>query len=324
MMIRWGIIGLGKIARVFATEFKYLDNAALVFAASSDADRAALFAKDFNIPYSGSYHDLLASPDVDAVYIALPHHQHFEFTVKCLNAGKHVLCEKPITVNHMQLQAIRSLAAEKKRFVMEAMWTLFLPAIVKAKKWIEDGKIGDINALHIEFAFPAPNPGPKRLFDPNLAGGSLLDIGIYPITLCRFLMGKFSNDWQVSHLNHTSGVDSALAIQMKYPGCLVQLSCSFLYRGQNLAHIYGNKGSISIPVFWKAREAFLLGIEGETLEHYADERVYHGFYYEMQHANDFILAGKTESDRVSLEWSASILTFMDEIRNRIGLKYPFE
>ncbi|MBK8850759.1 MAG: Gfo/Idh/MocA family oxidoreductase [Saprospiraceae bacterium] len=323
-MIRWGIIGLGKIARVFATEFRYLDHAALLFAASSDSNRAASFAKEFNIPHFGSYTDLLSSTEVDAVYIALPHNQHFEFIVKCLNAGKHVLCEKPITVNFQQLEAIKMLAGQKNLFVMEAMWTLFLPSVKKAKQWLNEGKIGKLTGIDIEFAFPAPEPGPKRLFDPQLAGGSLLDIGIYPITLCQFLMEGLSKNWQVSHLIHESGVDSSVSITLQYPDILAHLSCSFLYRGRNAAVIYGEKGSITLPVFWKSKEVALTDNNGGLLDYFKDESEYHGFYYEMQHANQCILDGKIQSDQVSMAWSTSVISFMDEVRNKIGLKYPFE
>ena len=323
-MVRWGIIGLGKIARVFATEFKYMDHAALQFAASSDPGRAAIFAKEFNIPLFGSYQDILSCDKVDAIYISLPHNQHFEFIAKCLNAGKHVLCEKPITVNFQQIEALNLLAKQKNLFVMEAMWTLFLPAVLMAKQWLDEGRIGKITGLDIEFAFPAPVPGSKRLYDPMLAGGSLLDIGIYPITLCKFLVGALSKDWQVSSLMLESGVDSSVSISLKYPDFLVYLTCSFLYRGRNAAVIYGEKGAITLPVFWKAKEVTLTDNNDDLLDNFKDESNYHGFYFEMQHANQCILEGKIQSDQVSLDWSASIIAFMDEIRNKIGLRYPFE
>ncbi|MBP9193209.1 MAG: Gfo/Idh/MocA family oxidoreductase [Saprospiraceae bacterium] len=323
-MVRWGIIGLGKIARVFANEFKYLDHAVLHFAASSDTAKAAFFAKEFNIPHFGNYEELLSTDKVDAIYIALPHNQHFEFIAKCLNAGKHVLCEKPITVNFQQIDAINLLAKQKNLFVMEAMWTLFLPAVIKAKQWMQDGRIGKITGLDIEFAFPAPVPGPKRLYDPQLAGGSLLDIGIYPITLCQFLVEGLSKNWQVSHLIHESGVDSSVSITLQYPEMLAHLSCSFLYRGRNAAVIYGELGSITLPVFWKAKEVTLTDNSGDLMDNFKDESNYHGFYYEMQHANQCILDGKIQSEQVPLAWSSSIISFMDEIRNKIGLRYPFE
>ena len=323
-MIRWGVLGLGKIAKTFIKEFEFIPNAKLSFVAASDPEKAANFALDNQIPHSGNYQDLLNSSLIDVVYIALPHSHHARYIGMCLDAGKHVLCEKPITVNVDQLRPLIEKATNARLFLMEAMWTLFLPSILHSKKWVDDGKIGKLVSFSAEFAFPASSPSPERLFKPELAGGSLLDIGIYPITLCRYIMGSLPDNFTVQYLMHENAVDATVDISIRYPEAMARLYCSFLHRANNSTFIHGSDGYIEIPIFWKSITCFLYDNNGNALETFTDNSPYHGFYYEIMAVHQCLDEMKLQSPQMPLDLSLEIVDFMDKVRAKIGLRYPFE
>jgi predicted dehydrogenase len=323
-MIRWGILGSGKIAKTFAKEFQFITNAEIVFAASSEQNKARDFAAAFSIPNYGTYQDIFTSDLVDVIYIALPHSHHYPFIIKSLEAGKHVLSEKPITVNALQLKEVISLATQRKLFVMEAMWTLFLPAVQIAKRWCNEGRIGEIVSLSAEFAFPAPNPGPERLYNPNLAGGCLLDIGIYPITVCRYFMEKLPTHFSLQFQKSSTGVDKALNLLLSYEHAMARLSCAFTHRAQNSAFIFGTDGYIEIPVFWKSKNCKLYSNDGNVTDHFDDSSSYHGFFYEIDHVNACLNRNQVESQIMPLSLSLEILDFMDKVRKEMDVIYPFE
>lgn len=323
-MIRWGIIGSGKIAKTFAREFQFITNAEIVFVAASEQNKARDFAAEFSIPHYGTYNNIFTSDLVDVIYIALPHSHHYPFIIKSLEAGKHVLSEKPITVNARQLREVIAIATQRKLFVMEAMWTLFLPAVQIAKRWCEEGRIGTIVSLSAEFAFPAPNPGPERLYNPSLAGGSLLDIGIYPITICRYFMEKLPLHFSLQYQKKPTGVDKAVDLLLSYENALARLSCAFTHRAPNSAFIYGTDGYIEIPVFWKSKNSLLYSNDGNITDHFDDSAPYHGFYYEIDHVNNSLIRNQFESKFMPLSLSLEILDFMDKVRNKMELTYPFE
>ncbi len=323
-MIRWGVLGLGKIAKTFIKEFDFVPNAEISFVASSDPDKAARFASDNKIPQSGNYEDLLNSDLIDVVYIALPHSFHDHYISKCIDAGKHVLCEKPITVNAGQLRPLVEKAEKARLFLMEAMWTLFLPSILHSKKWVDEGRIGKLVSLSAEFAFPASPSSPERLFKPELAGGSLLDIGIYPITLCRYIMGYLPDNFDIQYLMYENSVDASVQISIQYPEAIARLYCSFLHRAHNSAFIYGTQGYIEIPIFWKSKSCILYDNNGTVLETYTDNSPYHGFYYEIMAVNQCLVEMKMQSPQMPLELSLDIIDFMDKVRDKMRLRYPFE
>lgn len=322
--VRWAILGAGKIANSFVKDFPLVQNAALVAVAASDPQRAKDFAARNNIPLSFDYETLYNSSEVDAVYIATTHNFHFEQARQCLLHGKAVLCEKPITVNDTQFKELARLAAERKVFLMEAVWTYFLPAVEKALEWVNGKVIGEITLVQSDFGFVMEKDFEGRLYNPNLAGGALLDLGIYPIAMARYFTGQAPEKVQASGTFTTTGVDETLAVNLQYPRCIASLCTSLNTQLGNTTRIFGEKGFIEIPTFWKSSAASVYDKDGNMLESFQDGRTSHGFVYEIQHATNLILAGEIQSPVIPHSISVELQETMTEIRRQIGLKYPFE
>jgi predicted dehydrogenase len=323
-MIRWAILGAGKIAHRFVEDFHLMTNARLVAVASSDPERGKFFADQYGIDLVLTYEQLYASSEVDAIYIATTHNSHYDHAVHCLNSHKAVLCEKPITVNAHQCAELIRLSKLNNTFLMEAMWSYFLPAIIHAKSWIKNGLIGDVKVIQIDFSFPAPKNLDGRLYNSNLAGGALLDIGIYPIALAYYFTDQKPIATLASgHIGET-GIDERVGILLEFGSVSASLYSSIVTRTSNSALIFGDKGYIKIPQFWCSTDAQLYGIDHELLDTFLDQRTAHGFIYEMQHANDMITQKALESPVMTHERSLDIQITMDEVRKQIGLRYPFE
>ena len=322
--IRWAILGAGRIANAFAKDFPLMQNAELVAVASGDKEKATNFAKEYNIPKALSHDDLFNSNEIEAVYIATTHNFHFEQALKCLQSGKAVLCEKPITVNDSEFKKLKAVSKEEDVFLMEAMWTYFLPAMQKAKQWLDEGKIGKLKVLQADFAFPMEKNIEGRMYNPNLAGGALLDLGVYPIAMAYYFTNTVPAKITASGALTKTGVDERLGIIFQYENFTADLFTSMVNRMDNTFKLFGEDGYIAIPDFWKAGSARLFDKEFNQSEIYEDHRTSHGFIFEMQHANDLILEGKTESPVIPHSRSNHIQETMTEIRRQIGLKYPFE
>ena len=216
--INWGILGTGKIADTFASALGKLPAAAITAVGSRTIEKARQFGYKFNIPnIHGSYEDLVNDPAVDVIYVSTPHSFHQENTLLALEAGKHVLCEKPFAINSEQIETMITKAEEKKLFRMEAMWMWFFPGIQEVKKLIEQGTIGDIRWMNANFGFHVPFDAKSRLFAPELGGGALLDIGIYPLALSLYLFGK-PIEMSSRAFFGESGVDEQLHLHLKYEG----------------------------------------------------------------------------------------------------------
>lgn len=321
--LRWAILGAGKIARAFATDFQYLNNASLVAIASRDTDRATAFAKEFSIPQVISYEALFSDPAIDAVYIATPHNFHFEQAKRAIEAGKAVLCEKPITVNEIECRNLIDLAKKKQVFLMEAMWSYFIPALEVARNWIQQGKIGELKLIKADFCFPSET-NVQRLWDPALAGGALLDIGIYPIAFANYFMDKLPDSILASAQLSSTGVDERTGINLEYGTTSAHLYTSIVNKGTNTGYLFGTKGYIKLPSFWRSVTIERYSNEDEVLETYSDGRTTRGFHFEMQHATDCIKAGFIESPVMSFEQSIRLQVIMGEVRRQIALRFPFE
>jgi predicted dehydrogenase len=322
--IRWGIIGAGDVAHAFVNDFKWMKQAKLQAIACSDSGRGEAFAKKYDIPYALTYEELYKHKEIDAVYIATIHHLHFDQALNCLNAGKAVLCEKPITINDMQFKELAAVSKERHVFLMEAMWTYFLPAVIKAKQWIDDGLIGEIKVIQADLAYPMNPVTQAKLFDPAIAGGSLLKLGIYPIALAYYLTEKEPEHVISSAQLTKSGVDERLAMTLQYGDLTASLFSSIVTRMTNTGRIFGEKGYIEIPDFFRAHESKLFDQEYNLVESFQDRRVSHGFIFEMQHSNDLILAGAYESPVMPHARSYSIQKTMTTIRKQAGMKFPME
>ena len=322
--IKWGILGAGWIAEKFVADFKLVNNGEVIAVASRSLEKAQTFAKKMNLQKAyGSYEELVSNKEIDIIYVATTHNFHFKHTKLCFEHGKHVLCEKPVTVNTEEFQQLVTLAKSKNLFYMEAMWTPFLPAIKKAQEWVEQGKIGEVEVIQANFGFPASPEFKVRLFDINLAGGGLLDVGIYPLTMIElFTKSEIQTLNCIANFANT-GVDETLAIQLEYTnGTKGQMVCSIKNRLKNDTFICGSKGFIQISNFWMAKKAILT--VGDTEEIFIDETETMGYNCEAVAVNQDILNGKTENQIMPLSRSLKMMKLMDTIREKIGLKYPFE
>lgn len=324
MTVNWGILGAGKIAGNFANDFKLVPNGKIIAVASRSESKAKQFAYQYEIEHSySSYEGMLRNPDIQIVYVATPHNFHFKHASLCLNNGKAVLCEKPVCVNSKEFEDLSRLAKEKNLFFMEGMWTYYLPAILKTMEWIHSGKIGDVMQLQVSFGFVGNMSKEGRLANPDLAGGALLDIGIYGIAISELVFNdKIKTIQSLAHIGNT-GVDEYNSIQLKYVnGGMAQISSSFLSDMKNEAVIYGTKGRIEIPKFWMAKKSKLI-TNDEVLE-FEDESKEMGYNYEAYAVGELLKKGRLESSIVPIWKSKKILSILDEVRDQIKLKYPFE
>lgn len=322
--LRWGILGTGGIAHKFATGLSVLDDALAVAVGSRTQAAADKFADEFNIPRRhASYEALANDPDVDAIYIATPHPFHKDNTILCLNAGKAVLVEKPFAINITEAQAMVDVARTKRVFLMEAMWTRFLPAIVRAHEFIASGAIGEVRMLNADFGFRTSVNPKGRLFDLALGGGALLDVGIYPLSLASALFGPPRTIATAAHLGVT-GADEQTAIVLSYDqGQLALLSSATRTNTVHEALIYGTDGYIRIPDWWHAQK-LILNVNGKPSETLDIPHLGNGYGHEAIEVAQCLRMGKLESATMSLDESLSIIRTMDTIRAEWGLKYPSE
>jgi predicted dehydrogenase len=321
--IRWGIIGTGGIAEGFATDLQLLDGAELVAVGSRTQQSADAFGEKFNIPHRhASYAALANDAKVDVVYIATPHPVHCENTLLCLNAGKHVLCEKPFAMHAHEAELMINTARAKKLFLMEAMWTRFIPLIVKLRDMLAQNVIGDVRMLQADFCFTAPFDAKGRLFNPALGGGALLDIGIYPISLASMIFGPPERMTGMAHIGD-SGVDEQNAILMGYNGGRIATLYSSTRTDSPIeAIIMGTQGSIRLHRLMHHPERMTLTINGKP-----DEIIHisidgYGYGYEAEEVMACIRAGKTESKIMPLNETLTIIKTMDALREQWGLRYP--
>ncbi|MEO8584366.1 MAG: Gfo/Idh/MocA family oxidoreductase [Flavitalea sp.] len=326
-IIRWGIIGCGKIARKFAADLPLAGNAALTAVASRSADNAKQFAAEFNSKkFYTNYEDLVKDPEVDIIYIATPHSHHYQNTLLCLHENKAVLCEKAFAVNSKQAKEMVALARQKKVFMMEALWTRFLPAHIKMLEILKEGLIGEIKSVLINFGFRPLEPIAPRIYDPALAGGTLLDIGIYNVFIAMSILGK-PDSINAQMVQSASGVDAQCSIVFQYKtGAVAQLFSTFLSDLSTEANIAGTNGRIKLTSRFFAPESKIEYYPGriDDKQMIISEDVSEGFgyQYEARHVGECFLQGITESPLVSLNDTLTRMEVLDEIRKKAGIKYP--
>jgi predicted dehydrogenase len=323
--IRWGILGPGRISRKFAAALREAEGAQLTAVGSRDAARASAFATDFRIPHAhGSYEALANDPTVDAVYIGTPHSGHEEHTLLCLAHGKHVLCEKPLAINATQALRMITAARAAGLVLMEAVWTRFLPSIVRVRELMAERRLGEVRLITADFGFRAAFDPTNRLFDPRLGGGALLDLGIYPLTLASMLCGDPVEIQATANLGAT-GVDEETAIILRHArGELAVLAASLRVNTPREAHILGTKGRIRILCPWWA------GTRIALQEDDGEEQVIEcpsrggGMTHEAEVFMGLLRAGRTESPVMPLDESLAIMRTMDTIRAQCGVRYPMD
>ncbi len=322
--INWGIIGTGNIARKFAEGLAAAEGARLVAVGSRSQQSADDFATKFNVPHRhASYEALAADPEVQAVYVATPHTLHMDNSILCLNARKAVLCEKPFAINTAQAKATVAAARKNKTFVMEAMWTRFLPVIAKARELVAAGAIGEVRMVTADFGFRAGWNPQSRLLNPALGGGALLDVGIYTVAFSSMLLGAPTKIAAMSHIGE-SGVDEQSAIVLGHDrGQLAVLHTAVRTGTPQEARILGTEGSIHLPGFWHGQKLVLNqnGKETQTLDL---PYLGNGYTHEAIEVMNCLRAGKKQSDIMPTSETLSIIKTLDKIRAKVGLKYPME
>ena len=325
--IRWGIIGTGRIARAFAEGLHFTNNGKLCGIASRSVHSANRFAQEWEIPRAfGSYQELAASDEIDAVYIATPHSSHAENSILCMGNGKAVLCEKPFAVNSLEVEAMIKTSKEMNVLLMEGMWSRFPPLMNKLRDWLREGKLGNIRTLHADFGFLPKERNPKgRLFNLELAGGSLLDLGIYPISLASMIMGEPSDIQTLANIGST-GVDEQAGWIFRYSnGALAMLLSSLECQTRQEAFIAGSIGNLRVhKQCWKPQKMTFTETNGETSETIEMPFEGNGFNYEAQSFGDLLAQDKKESPIMPLDESLEIMKQMDLIRKEWDLVYPMD
>jgi predicted dehydrogenase len=322
--IKWGIMGPGRIAHKFAQSLKCSEAAEMTAVGSRSIERAEKFAKEYGIRRCyGSYADLTADPDVDIIYIATPHPAHFECALLCLKAGKAVLCEKPFTLNAAETKRLIKTARASKLFLMEAMWMRYLPAIVKVRELLAQGAIGEIRMVKADFGNRIPWDPAGRLLNPELGGGALLDVGIYPVSFASMVLGDNpAKITGVAYLGET-GVDEQFSAVLGYEaGKIASLSGAVRTSLSNEARIIGTDGYIRVPDFWRASALELY--QNGKMDKFEIPFLSTGYIHEAEEAMYCLREVLTESSVMPLDESLKIMKILDTLRKQWGLKYPQE
>jgi predicted dehydrogenase len=321
--IRWGILGTGVIAHKFAEGLAVLPDAVLTAVGSRDERTAAAFASQHHVPHAHATYEALAqNPEVDVVYIATPHVFHMENSLLCLQHGRAVLCEKPFTMNRRQAETIFSLAQAKGLFVMEAMWTYFLPAITMVRQLLQDGVIGEVRMVTADFGYRAAIDPHGRHFSPALGGGALLDVGIYPLALAHMLFGPPTQITGMAHLGET-GVDEQAAIILGYEkGELALLHTAVRTETVQEAVIMGTNGRIKIHFPWWHPARLTLTQPGQADQLIEAPYTGNGYNYEAAAVMDCLRAGLSEHPVMPWSTTLALQETMDKIRAQWGLQYP--
>ncbi len=322
--IRWGIIGPGHIAHSFAKDLKLVSEGVLTAVASRNLENAKAFAQEYDIEHAyGSYEELMVSDVVDVIYIATPHVSHAELSIKAMNSGKHVLCEKPMGVNKSEVESMILAAKENNVFLMEALWSRFNPTIMKVKNMIDDGFFGEIRYVHADFAFYALDRDENgRLLNPELAGGTLLDIGIYPIFLSYLILGKPTEILAKSKFYKT-GVEIQTSMIFDYENAQAILYSGLNSKSEMKAEISGSKGSVFIHPRWHESQGYSIEKEG-IMENFELPTTGKGYAHEIEEVHRCLKAGKIQSGLWSHQNSLDLITIMDTIRSKTGITFPFE
>jgi predicted dehydrogenase len=324
--IRWGILGCGRIARKFAADLRLVADAELVAIASRNKETQELFAKDFPCKhFHNSYEALAANKEVDVIYIATPHSHHHEHTMLCLNHDKAVLCEKAFAINSRQAMEMIRTAKEQKVFLMEALWTKFLPHYKKLQELLEQKTLGDIKSVLVNFGFKTSDKSPQRLFDPLLGGGTLLDIGIYNVFMTMSVLGK-PDSIEATMTPSLTGVDEQIAILFKYnSGAMAQLFSSFVTNLPIQAEINGTQGNITLTTrFYEPSATIQLyrQLPGEKEIIAVEKEAGFGYQYEARHVNECLKNGLVESPVMTHADSLLLMEILDSIRKKARIEYP--
>lgn len=320
--IRWGIIGPGKIAGLFAHDLLLVEGAVLHGVASRDPHRAKAFAtKHQAAKVYSSYQQLVKDPEIDIVYVATPHVFHYPHAMLSLQHNKHVLCEKPFGMNQQEVQILTREAKSRGLFIMEALWTRFLPSTRKLLELLSEDVIGKVEYLRADFGF-AGDPDPeKRLFNKALGGGALMDIGIYPVYLALLLLG-IPHEIKASATFSDTGIDTLCAMLFNYQaGKTAVLECTTLHNTPTQAILYGDKGSIKMHRSFHHTRQLTLSLHGQPDRILELDYRGNGFCDEIEEVMDCLINHQIESEKMPHQMSLDLANTLDRVREEIGLRY---
>lgn len=324
--IRWGILGTGTIAHKFASDLKRVENAELIAVGSRSLQSAEVFSKEFSIPLSfGSYEELAACDEIDIVYIATPNNLHHPNASLCLNYGKAVLCEKPFALNAKQASEMIGLARRKNVFLMDALWTKFLPHYQKMIEMVKSGELGEIKMVRANFGFQSNAQPNSRLLNPELGGGSLMDIGIYNVFTAVDILGA-PDEISVSTNSTEQGIDEQCAVVFKYHhGAMASLFSSISTNLETEVEICGTLGRLKLTApFYDSSSVLEHDADGKKTVIQTEKEEGLGYQYEARHATACLLKGSTQSAVVPHAFSILLMQTLDRIRNLAGIVFPNE
>ena len=323
--VRWGIIGTGKIARAFAAALKDTPGAVLAAVGSRRMDSALAFGADFAVPDRacyGSYQAVADAQDVDIVYIGTPHPMHAANAIMALNGGKAVLCEKPFTMNRREAEQVVALARSKKLFLMEAMWTRYLPALDEVRRIVASGEIGTPRQVTADFGFAAEVDPDHRLLNPELGGGALLDLGIYPLSIAAYLLGPVVSAQAQAQFGPT-GVDVQTGFVLKHEGGGMSVcSCSVQARTPAELTLSGELGHVRLNTMFHRAPSVSVSLADGTSRTVPTPYTGNGYAYEAVEAGRCLREGLLESPRMPLDETLALMGVLDTMRDQIGLRYP--
>ncbi len=322
-VVRWGIFGTGNIARAFAKGLQDTPHALLAGVASRSMDSARQFGSEFGAPTSyGSYEALAAADDIDIIYIGTPHPMHAENALLALAGGKAVLCEKPFTINRRQAEQVVALARSKKLFLMEAMWTRFMPALAQVRSIIASGEIGVVSQVHADFGFAATVDPAHRVNNRELGGGALLDLGIYPLSIACALLGPVASV-KAQALIGPTGVDVQTGFTLLHEnGGMSVCGCSLLARTPSELTVSGSLGHVRMNSMFHLATSVTVTLADGSARTLATPFLGNGYVHEAVEAGRCLREGLSESPGMTLDETLALMGLMDTIRGQIGLVYP--
>lgn len=327
--LNWGIMGAGIVANKMADALRINPDSNLFAVASKTSGKAKTFAEKHRIENAFSYKEIVNSKDVDVIYVATTHNFHFENAKLALDNRKHVLIEKSFTVNAKEARELVTIAKKNNLFLMEAIWTRFLPSIKLLKTKISSGEIGEVKQINVSFGGFVGPEYEKRLTDPSLAGGVTLDMGIYPISLICYLLGELPSEIKSMARFSKLGVDEISNYLFRFPsGCFASMNTSYNLKMKNEAQIYGTKGIIEFNNFKDGEHFSIYKHDGSNnikqTEEIVEKSNSNGFIYQVEEVVKCINQGKLESDTIPLSETIAIMEVMDSMRKEWGFVYPFE
>ena len=320
----WAILGPGGIATAFAKDLALLDGHSIGAVGSRSLANAENFAAQFGGKAYGSYEELVNDPDIDAVYVATPHPAHHDNVIMALNAGKPVLCEKPFSVNALEAQAMVNAASKNKVALMEAMWARFLPHYAKVREIVASGVLGPIHSIHADHGQRLADQGISRLVEPTLAGGALLDLGIYPISFAHMILGNPASIHSAAVMTD-KGVDAQTSMIFTYNnGAQAVLTTTMIEQTPCRAVVAGLNGWLEIDrTFYNPASMRVVMNDGSVIQ-YPNTYTGHGLREQAETFKQLVQSGKLESEILTWKDTVDIMKSMDTVRQQIDLKYPFE